>query len=57
MVYSQEVQHMCCVKKGANHLQLRSQKKESGLGQKKSKIFPDLLTELAGALLNKVLAN
>ena len=40
MIYSQEVQHMCVVKKGATTNVLRFLKKESGFGQLRSPTSP-----------------
>ena len=39
MIYSHEVEHMCCVAKGPNHGPAQFLKKENGFKQKKSKTF------------------
>ena len=56
MIYTHEVQQMCCVKKGANH-PCAPIPEEGKWVRSKSRTSADLLTVSTGALLNKVPAN
>ncbi len=57
MIYTHEVQQMCCVKKGANHPCAPIPEEGKWVRSKEIKDISGLLTVSAGALLNKVPAN
>ena len=57
MIYSQEVQQMCCVKKGANHESAPIPEEGKWVRAKEIRISLVLLTVSAGVLPSRVLVS
>ena len=57
MIYSHEVQQMCCVKKGANHESAPIPEEGNGYAQRRLRISLVLPTVSAGAHLSRALVS